>query len=53
MAQGVTDVIGGQLDAMFANLPGALPHVKAGRVRALAVSSAQRAEQLPNVPTVM
>lgn len=52
-AQGVTDVIGGQLHASFFNLPGALPNVKAGRLRALAVTSARRAEQLPDVPTVM
>jgi tripartite-type tricarboxylate transporter receptor subunit TctC len=52
-AQGVTDVIGGQLHASFFNLPGALPNVKAGRLRALAVSSAKRAEQLPDVATVM
>ena len=49
-AQGVTDVIGGQLHASFFNLPGALPNVKAGRLRALAVTSARRAEQLPDVP---
>ena len=52
-AQGVTDVIGGQLNASFFNLPGALPNVKAGRLRALAVTSAKRAEQLPDVPTIM
>ena len=38
---------------MFFNLPGPLPHVKAGRLRALAVSSKKRAEQVPNVPTVI
>jgi tripartite-type tricarboxylate transporter receptor subunit TctC len=52
-AQGVTDVIGGQIQASFFNLPGALSNVRAGRLRALAVSSAKRAEQLPNVPTVI
>jgi len=52
-SQGYTDVISGQLQAMFFNLPGPLPHVKAGRLRALAVSSAKRAEQVPNVPTVI
>ena len=46
-------MISGQLQASFFNLPGALPNVKAGRVRALAVTSAKRAEQLPDVPTVM
>jgi tripartite-type tricarboxylate transporter receptor subunit TctC len=52
-SQGYIDVIGGQVQAMFFNLPGPLPHVKAGRLRALAVSSAKRAEQLPHVPTVI
>ena len=52
-AQGVTDVIGGQLNASFFNLPGALQNVKAGRLRALAVTSEKRAEQLPEVPTVI
>jgi tripartite-type tricarboxylate transporter receptor subunit TctC len=53
MAQGYTDVIGGQLHAAFFNLPAALPNVRAGRLRALAVTSAKRAEQLPDVATVM
>lgn len=53
MAQGYTDIIGGHLQAMFSNLPGSLPNVKAGRLRGLAVTSAKRAEQLPDVPTIM
>jgi tripartite-type tricarboxylate transporter receptor subunit TctC len=52
-AQGLTDVLGGQIQTFFFNLPNPLPHVKAGRLRALAVTSAKRAEQLPNVPTVI
>ena len=52
-SQGYIDVIAGQVQAMFFNLPGPLPHVKAGRLRALAVSSVKRAEQVPNVPTVI
>jgi len=52
-AQGYIDVITGQVQAMFFNLPGPLPHVKAGRLRALAVSSVKRAEQVPNVPTII
>ena len=52
-SQGYLDVISGQVQASFFNLPGALSNVKAGRVRALAVTSAKRAEQLPDVPTVM
>ena len=52
-SQGFTDVAGGQMQACFFTLPGLLPFVKAGRMRALAVSAAKRAEQLPNVPTVI
>lgn len=52
-SQGYTDTISGEIQAFFFNLPGPLPFVKAGRLRALAVSSAKRAEQLPNVPTVI
>ena len=52
-SQGYTDTISGEIQSFFFNLPGPLPFVKAGRLRALAVSSAKRAEQLPNIPTVM
>jgi tripartite-type tricarboxylate transporter receptor subunit TctC len=52
-SQGYTDTIGGQIQAFFFNLPGPLPFVKAGRLRALAVTSAKRAEQVPEVPTIM
>jgi tripartite-type tricarboxylate transporter receptor subunit TctC len=52
-SQGYTDTMGGQIQAFFFNLPGPLPFVKAGRLRALAVTSAKRAEQVPEVPTIM
>ena len=52
-AQGITDLVGGHLQAMFANLPAQIPNIKAARVRPLAVTSAKRAEQVPDVPTVM
>ena len=52
-AQGYIDTITGQIQGFFFNLPGPLPHVKAGRLRALAVTSVKRAEQVPNVPTVI
>src|SRR5688572_22701365 len=52
-AQGYTDTISGMVQAFFFNLPGPLPHVKAGRLRALAVTSAKRAEQVPDIPTIM
>jgi len=46
-----TDVIGGQVQAAFPTLPGAAPHVRAGRLRALGVSSVKRVSALPEVPT--
>jgi tripartite-type tricarboxylate transporter receptor subunit TctC len=46
-----TDVIGGQVQAAFPTMPGAVPHVRAGRLRALAVSSVKRASALPEVAT--
>lgn len=48
----LADVIGGQVQAMFDNVITALPNVKAGRVRALGVTSAARAEALPDLPTI-
>ncbi len=48
----VADLLGGQISMIFDNLPSALPHIKNGRLKALAVTSATRAEQLPDVPTV-
>jgi len=48
----LTDMLGGQVQLMFDNLPTALPHVKSGKLRALAVSTEQRAPLLPDVPTV-
>jgi tripartite-type tricarboxylate transporter receptor subunit TctC len=51
-APAYTDLIAGQLQAMFDSLPAVLPHAKAGKVRVLAVSTTQRVPQLPDVPTV-
>ena len=51
-ASSVTDLIAGQVDATFTGSPAVLPLVRAGRLRALAVSSAQRIAALPDVPTV-
>ncbi len=50
-APAMTDLIGGQVDMMFDTSTSALPHVKGGKVRALAVSGNQRLKELPNVPT--
>jgi len=47
----LNDLIGGQVAMSFGTLPGLAPFVKAGRLRALAVSGAQRASSLPAVPT--
>ena len=51
-APALTDLIGGQVQVMFDNLPPSLPHIKAGKLRALAVTSAARTPALPDVPTV-
>jgi tripartite-type tricarboxylate transporter receptor subunit TctC len=51
-APAMTDLIGGRLQIYFDNMPGVLPHVRDGRVRALAVAGAQRAAALPDLPTV-
>ncbi len=52
-SQGYTDTIAGEIQTFFFNLPGPLPFVKAGRLRAIAVTSGKRAEQVPNVPTII
>jgi tripartite-type tricarboxylate transporter receptor subunit TctC len=51
-APSVTDLISGQVDATFTGSPALLPHIRSGRLRALAVSSPQRIAALPEVPTV-
>ena len=48
----LTDLIGGQVQLMFSNLTAALPHVKTGRLRALAVTGAKRSPAAPELPTV-
>jgi tripartite-type tricarboxylate transporter receptor subunit TctC len=49
---GLTDLMGGQIDFMFADAPTALPHVQGGKLRALAVSGTQRLDAVPQLPTV-
>jgi tripartite-type tricarboxylate transporter receptor subunit TctC len=46
------DLMGGNADLMFDNLPSALPHIRSGKLKALAVTSAVRSAALPEVPTV-
>jgi tripartite-type tricarboxylate transporter receptor subunit TctC len=48
----VTDLMGGQVQVMFAAMPSAIEHVRAGKLRALAVTTATRSPALPAVPTV-
>ncbi|MEY2803135.1 MAG: hypothetical protein RL657_471 [Pseudomonadota bacterium] len=51
-APAVTDLLGGQVQAMFDNIPSALPHIKAGKLRALATTGAKRDATLPDLPTI-
>lgn len=51
-APALTDVMAGQTDLMFDTMLSALPHVKAGKLKALAVTSSQRSPVAPNIPTV-
>jgi tripartite-type tricarboxylate transporter receptor subunit TctC len=50
--QALTELLGGQIQAMFSTMAPAVPHVKAGRLRAIAVSGPKRAPATPEVPTV-
>jgi len=52
-AQAATqDLMGGRIEAMFDSLPSAAPHIRAGTVRALAVSTAERSPTFPEIPTI-
>ena len=51
-APALTDLIGGQIHMTFDNIPVVIPHVRAGRIRALGVTSAARSTLLPEVPTI-
>jgi tripartite-type tricarboxylate transporter receptor subunit TctC len=48
----LVDLIGGQVHVLFDNLPSSMVHIKAGKVRALAVTSQEREPSLPQLPTV-
>jgi tripartite-type tricarboxylate transporter receptor subunit TctC len=48
----LTDLIGGQVQVTFDNMPSSIEHIRAGRLRALAVTTAVRSEALPDVPVV-
>ncbi len=49
---GITDVLGGQVPYILSTSAGLLPHVRAGKLKAIAVTSPQRSSLLPNVPTI-
>jgi tripartite-type tricarboxylate transporter receptor subunit TctC len=51
-APSVTDLLAGQVQVLFTGVPALLPHIRAGKIRALAVSSPKRIPVLPEVPTV-
>ena len=51
-APGINDLLGGHLPVMFDNLPASLPHIQAGKLRALAVAGKARSPSLPDVPTL-
>ena len=51
-APAITDLLGGQVDLFFAGIPPALPHIIAGKLRPLAVTTLKRSPLLPQVPTV-
>jgi tripartite-type tricarboxylate transporter receptor subunit TctC len=46
------DMVGGTMDVMFDNLPSSMPQIKAGKLKALAVTSAKRSDAMPDVPTI-
>jgi tripartite-type tricarboxylate transporter receptor subunit TctC len=51
-APALTDLIGGQVQVMFGSIPPSVEHIRAGKLRALAVTTATRSEALPDIPTV-
>ena len=51
-ANAISDLLGNQVPVMFGNLPSLLPHIRTGKLRALAVSSLQRSSVAPEIPTV-
>ncbi len=51
-APAVTDLLGNQIAIMFDNMPSAIQHVRSGRLRAIAVTTARRSPELPDVPTI-
>jgi tripartite-type tricarboxylate transporter receptor subunit TctC len=52
VGQSISDLVGGQVDMMFASPTNSVPQVKAGKLRGIAVSTLRRSPQLPDVPTI-
>jgi len=52
LAPAITDLLGGQVQTIFSTMPPAIAQIKAGKLRALAVTSATRSEALPDLPTI-
>ena len=52
MGAALPDLLGGQLQVMFASMPSSIGYIRAGKLRALAVTTATRSEALPDLPTV-
>ena len=52
LAPALTDLMGGQVQVIFSTVPAAIEHIKAGRLRALAVTTVTQSEELPGIPTV-
>jgi tripartite-type tricarboxylate transporter receptor subunit TctC len=51
-APAITDMLGGQVQVIFDNMPSIIQHIRAGSLRALAVTTAERSSQLPEVPAI-
>ena len=51
-APAITDMLGGQVQVIFDNMPSIIQHIRSGALRALAVTTTERSSQLPDVPTV-
>jgi tripartite-type tricarboxylate transporter receptor subunit TctC len=51
-APALTDLVGGQIDLLFEPIPGTIPYIRSGRLRALAVTTKERSDIFPDVPAI-
>ena len=51
-APALIDLVGGQIDLMFETIPTAMPYAKSGKLRALGITTAQRSQAFPELPTI-